>query len=544
MVSFLTETPREGEYIPREEKPLLSPNQLHIYQKQAVYHMLFNPFSMLWLQTGLGKTPVTLTAIVDRMRAGHVQKTLIFGPLRVIQSVWAREARKWEHTKHLRFSVMHGALEKRRRALFADADVYLCNYEGMNWLAEELEHYYISQGKPLPFQMVVYDEITKLKNSTSKRVAGGKRDVTDKWGATTPIKVIGWRKIMESFEYRVGLTGSPASNGYLDLHGQFLVIDGGARLGPYVTHFKDSYFTSDYSGWKYTPTATGQKLIEEKIADITIKMDAKEHLPDMPECVTRDVLVELPPKARKIYDKMEAEMFAALDSGTEVEVFNKASVSGKCLQIANGSVYTGGIATFTPGQDLGAKIDKNAWEKIHDEKLKALEDIIDEAGGNPVLVAYAYKPDAARIMEKFKALKPVNLTATPSSQTEAIIDKWNSGKIKLLIGHPASMGHGIDGLQDSGSIAVWFGPNWSYELYTQFCARIDRQGQKRPVSIIRILADNTVDLAVIDALEAKRDGEEGLKSAIQAYRNRGNVSSADYLDKVKEKQATSAITFL
>lgn len=549
-VSFLTEAVPvvEGEYLAATDEAKLTPDMLHQYQKQAVYHMLYHPDSMLWLQTGLGKTPITLTAIVDRMRAGQVKKTLIFGPLRVVQAVWAREARKWTHTRHLRFSVMHGTLEKRRRALFADADVYLCNYEGMNWLAEELVHYYLSQGKPLPFDMVVYDEVTKVKSSTSKRVAGGKRDVEDRWGVTTTRKITGWRAILDHFSYRVGLTGSPASNGYLDLHGQFLVVDGGARLGPYVTHFKDSYFSSDYSGWKYTPTERGKELIEGKIADITIKMDAKEHLPDMPDCITRDIWVPLPPKARKIYDEMEDKMFTALDSGTEVEVFNKASVSGKCLQIANGSVYHGGaMAQLGEHEEehTAARLSKSAWEKVHDAKLDALSDIIEEAGGRPVLCAYAFKPDAERIMERFKALKPVNMTAAPSSQTEALINKWNSGGIKLMIGHPASMGHGIDGLQDSGSIVVWFGPNWSYELYTQLCARIDRQGQTRPVSIIRILAEDTVDLVAIDSLVRKRDDEEGLKDSLRRYRNRGSTSSSEYVESVTgEANQESQVSFL
>src|SRR5690606_17001939 len=219
-----------------EVKQLLQPSQLHAYQKEAVYHGLYNPDCMYWLQMGLGKTPITLTVIIERMKAQQVKKVLIFGPLRVVQSVWHREARKWEHTKHLRFSILHGSKDKRRRALFADADIYLCNYEAMNWLAEELDHYYTSRGLPLPFEMVVYDEITKVKNSTSKRVAGGKTDVKDRRrpGHTVTVTKTGWRKHIDSFKYRVGLTGSPAANGYLDLHGQFLVVDGGQRLGPYV----------------------------------------------------------------------------------------------------------------------------------------------------------------------------------------------------------------------------------------------------------------------------------------------------------------------
>jgi SNF2 family DNA or RNA helicase len=459
---------------------------------------------MLWLQMGLGKTPITLTTIVDRMNAGQVQKTLIFGPLRVIQAVWAREARKWSHTKHLRFSVVHGTKEKRERALFANADIYLINYEGMNWLAQTLDHYYLSQGKPLPFQMVVYDEVSKLKNSTSLRMKGGTRDRHDKRGETYKIKVTGWKKILGHFRYRTGLTGTPASNGYLDLHGQYLAVDGGVRLGEYVTHYKDSYFASDYMGWSYSPTVIGKQWIEHQISDITKKMDAKDYL-DLPEKKVVNLMVDLPEKARKAYKEVEMNMFTRLDSGSEVEVFSKNSISNKCLQFCNGSPYLNS--------------DSSEYDALHDAKLDALEDVLEEAAGSPVLCSYTFKSDAERIMKKFKKIKPVNLTATKSADTEKIINDWNNGRIKLMIGHPASMGHGVDGLQDTGSILVWFGLNWSLELYEQMIGRLDRQGQKHSVSIIRILCRDTVDLAVADALSRKSDDQEGLKAALQRYRD-------------------------
>ena len=483
---------------------MLNPNQLHDYQRQCVIHQLTHPDSMLWLQMGLGKTPITLTTIVDRMNAGLVQKTLIFGPLRVIQAVWAREARKWSHTKHLRFSVVHGNKERRQTALFADADIYLTNYENMNWLAQELDHYYLSQDKQLPFDMVVYDEVSKLKNSTTLRMKGGTRDRKDRRGESYEIKVTGWRKILDHFKYRTGLTGTPASNGYLDLHGQFLAVDGGERLGPFITHYKDSYFASDYMGWSYSPTELGKQAIEKKISDITIKMDSADYL-DMPEIKEINMMVDLPPAARKAYEEVEKNMFTQLDTGKEVEVFSRSSVSNKCLQFANGTPF------------LSSESDE--YEALHDAKLDALEEVLEEAGGQPVLCSYTFRPDAARIMKRFKKYKPVNLTATPSDQTEAIIDKWNRGGIKLMVGHPASMGHGVDGLQDSGSILVWFGLNWSLELYEQMCGRLNRQGQTQSVSVIKILCRDTVDLAVADALSRKTDDQEGLKDALQRYRD-------------------------
>jgi len=482
---------------------VLKPEQLFDYQKQGVDHSINHDDTMLWLQMGLGKTIITLTAIVERINRGEVKKVLIFGPLRVIQSVWKNECRKWTHTRHLRCSVVHGTKDKRIRQIFINADIYLCNYEQMSWMAEILDHYYISQGKPIPFDMVVYDEVSKLKNSNTRRMAGGHRDYTDKEGNEKRVKFTGWRKIIPHIKYRMGLTGTPASNGYLDLHGQYLAVDGGERLGQYVTHYKNSYFASDYMGWKYAPTTKGREIIEQKISDITLKMDAKDYL-DLPDTKVTDVMVTLPENARKAYEDVERDLFTQLDNGTEIELFSRTSVSNKCLQFCNGSPYVGDTKEFEP---------------LHDAKLDALEDIIEEAAGKPVLCSYTFKSDAKRIMQRFKKLKPVNLTEAPSKETSAIIDNWKSGKIRLLIGHPASMGHGIDGLQESGSILVWFGLNWSLELYEQMNGRIDRQGQTNPVSFLRILCEDTIDLAVADALERKTDDQEGLKEALNRYRH-------------------------
>lgn len=462
---------------------------------------------------GLGKTPITLTTIVDRMRAGQVNKVLIFGSVRIIQSVWAREARKWSHTKHLRFSVVYGNKDTRQRRLFKDADIYLINYENTNWLAEVLMKYYLSQGKPLPFQMVVYDEISKFKNPTSLRMAGGNRDRKVR-GSKKRVKVnyTGWVDIVDYFKYATGLTGTPASNGYIDLHGQYLAIDGGKRLGRYVTHFREKYFQSDYNGWNYTPTPYGVDQIQAAISDITKKMDSKDYL-DLPPVKITNMMVDLPPGVRKKYDELEENLFTVLDTGKELEVFNKASLSNKVLQMANGAPYVSII-----DEETGQNRVTNEFEELHDAKLNALDDVLEEAAGSPVLCSYTFKSDAARIMKKFKHYRPVNLTASRSADTEKIINRWNNGDIKLMIGHPASMGHGIDGLQQSGHIIVWFGLNWSLELYYQMNARIDRNGQTQPVSLIRILANDTLDLAVADALQRKSDDEQSLKDAIGRYR--------------------------
>jgi SNF2 family DNA or RNA helicase len=352
--------------------------------------------------------------------------------------------------------------------------------------------------------MVVYDEITKMKNSTSLRMKGGNRDKVDRRGDVHKVKILGWRSMLDRFAYRVGLTGTPASNGYLDLHGQYLAIDGGERLGQYVTHYRDSYFASDYMGWSYKPTEIGKSFIEQKIGDITLKMDAKDYL-DLPAVKVTNLMVDLPDDARRAYIDMEKKMFAELDNGVGIEVFSQSSISNKLLQFCNGSPF------LNSGTD--------EYEALHDAKMDALEDVLEEAGGSPVLCSYTFRPDAERIMKKFKKYKPVNLTDVKSKDTEKVINDWNAGKIKLLVAHPASAGHGVDGLQDSGHIVVWFGCNWSLELYEQMNARINRQGQKKAVSIIRILCRDTVDLAVADALERKTDDQEGLKAAIQRYRD-------------------------
>lgn len=495
-------------FSPAPPPGLLEPKDMHDYQGVGVDHMLINEDGMLWLGMGLGKTIISLTAIVDRINSGQVKKVLIWGPLRVIQSVWAEEARKWTHTRHLRFSLITGSPEQRARAMFANADIYLCNYENMNWLADKLQIYCLDADKPIPYDWCIYDEISKMKNSTSLRMKGGIVDVKDGRGGTVEVRKIGWRKFVPLFKYHTGLTGTPASNGYIDLHGQYLAVDNGKRLGPYITGYRDAYFESDHMGWKYSPTIPGKEWIERKISDITLKMDTRDYL-DMPECVISDVMVPLPPKARKHYEQLEQDLFTELDSGREVELFSKNSVSNKLLQVCNGQLY------------LNQEIYSEGYEAVHSAKLDALGQILEQAAGSPVLCSYTFRSDAERIMKKFgKQYNAVNLTDEKSVKTAKIIEDWNAGRIQLLLGHPASMGHGVDRLQESGNIVVWFGINWSLELYLQLIARIDRQGQTKPVSVLRILCEETIDLAVADAIETKTDNEEGLKAAIQRYRDK------------------------
>lgn len=467
---------------------MLTPELLHDYQKKAVNFQAMRPNSMLWLDMGLGKTVITLTSIGHLLSNGYLSGVVIVAPIRVLRLVWRQEALKWQHTKHLTFSLITGTKDQRTRALLKPANVYLINYENIRWLAETLHTYFISKHRPLPFDGIVWDEISKMKNSSTMRV-----------------KAV--RKILPHFKWLTGLTGTPASNGYRDLHGQFLVIDKGERLGTSKTAFRTRFYRK-IGPYREVPYEDTEETIKQLIGDITLEMSAEDYNP-LPDMLTNDVEIELPEELRATYSRLERELFTQLDSGTEIEVFNQAALTNKCLQFANGAVYP--IA----GMPL--------WESVHSLKLEALEEIIDEANGNPVLCAYAYRSDAERIMEKFKSIDPINLTQckTEASLTNAM-RRWKSGECSLMIGHPASMGHGIDGLQFKGHIIVWFGLNWSLDLYEQFNARLRRQGQGVPIIVHRILMQNTLDQAQVLALTEKADLQSGLRLAIKKYRQLKN----------------------
>jgi SNF2 family DNA or RNA helicase len=439
---------------------------------------------MLWKDMGLGKTIVTLTSISHLISTGFLRGVIIVAPIRVIRLVWRQEAVKWEHTKHLRFSMVAGTRDQRTRALLRPADIYLINYENLGWLAEVLDTYFVSKDKPMPFNGVVWDEISKMKNSTTNRV-----------------KAV--RKILPKFDWATGLTGTPASNGYKDLHGQFLVVDKGARLGTSKTAFRTRFYKKA-GPYKEVPYPDTEETIKNLIGDITLEMSAEDYN-KLPDLIVNNVEVEMPEEVRSKYDQMEREFFTVLDSGKELEVFNSAALTNKCLQFSNGAVYP------VAGMPL--------WEPVHDAKMDALEEILDEAQGSPVLCAYAYRSDAQRIMQRFKNLNPINLTECKSEGSlTAAMARWKSGQCALMIGHPASMGHGIDGLQHAGRTLVWFGLTWSLDLYEQFNARVRRQGQGASVVCHHILCRDTIDQAQAIALSDKATTQAGLRAAVKQYR--------------------------
>jgi len=290
---------------------MLTPDLLHGYQQKAVNFQSTHPNSMLWLDMGLGKTVITLTTLAHLIRTSFLRGVIIVAPIRVIRLVWRQEAAKWEHTKHLKFSMVTGTKDQRTRALLRPADVYMINYENLGWLAETLQTYFVKKDKPMPFNGIIWDEISKMKNSATNRVKA-------------------FRKIADKFDWTTGLTGTPASNGYKDLHGQFLVVDKGERLGTSKTQFKTRFYKK-VGPYKEVPYEDTEDTIKKLIGDITLEMSAEDYNP-LPDLIVNNIEIEMPDELRAKYERLEKEFFMVLDSGKEIEAFNQAALTNKCLQ--------------------------------------------------------------------------------------------------------------------------------------------------------------------------------------------------------------------
>lgn len=469
--------------VTKPQQGLLTLKQFHQYQQTMVNFQVNHIRSMIWGFMGSGKTIVTLTTAWHLLQHGLIRGVLVLAPLRVVQSVWEKEARKWEHTKDLTFSTITGPPDRRMSALFQQADVYLTNYENLQWLNAQLQAYFIQPGNPMPFDMLVVDEISKMKNSNTVRME-----------SLLPL--------LPAFTYRTGLTGTPAPNGYIDLHGQYLVIDDGVRLGTEKSAYENAYFKScGHMGYSHQIADNANEIIERNISDITLEMAEEDYL-ELPDLMMFDIHAHLPPGARKKYNQMEKDLFAEMDDGSEVEVTSEVAKINKLLQMSNGAIYT--------------NPETREWKKLHDSKLDVLEDILEEAAGQPVLLGYNFRTDAARICKRFKFA--VNLNSLNSKEFNQAIQDFAAGRIRLLIGHPQSFGHGTDGLQYGGSILVWYGLPWSLEYYLQFNKRIHRQGQGKPVTCYRILAPDTMDEAVAIKLGLKDDTQKALRAAVGEYR--------------------------
>ena len=445
----------------------------HDYQTYATNFILDHPVAAVFLDMGLGKSIITLTAIFDLcLDSFLIRKVLVIAPLRVARDTWPSELRKWDHLKGLTWSVAVGSEVERKAALQQDAFVYIINRENVQWLVEE-------SGIPFDYDMVVIDELSSFKSYQAKRF----RSLT---------------KVRPKVKRIVGLTGTPSSNGLMDLWAEFRILDMGKRLGRYITHYRNAYFQPDKRNgqvvFSYKPLPGAEEAIYEKISDITISMKAADHL-KMPECVLNEVKVDLSTKEREVYDSMKHDLVVSL-AGEEIDAGNAAALGNKLSQMANGAVYGEDRRVFS----------------IHDKKLDALEDLIEAANGKPVLVAYWFKHDMERIQQRLKKLHiPFSTMDTSDS-----IARWNRGEIPVALIHPDSAGHGLN-IQSGGSTLIWFGLTWSLELYQQTNARLWRQGQQAETVVIHhIITKNTIDERIISALRSKDKTQSALIDAVKA----------------------------
>lgn len=457
---------------------MLAENQLHNYQKACVNHIIKNPFCGIFLDMGLGKTISALTAI-NYLKYDYcdISSVLVIAPKRVAETVWAEEAKKWQHTCHLKFSKVIGSEKQRIAALHEKADIYVVSRDNIAWLCS----LYAAR---LPFDMLVIDELSSFKSHQTQRFKS-------------------LRLARPWFKRVVGLTGTPAPNGLINLWSQMYLIDRGQRLEKTITAYRSRYFkpgaSNGYVVYSYNLLANSEEMIHERIKDICISMRAEDYL-EVPERVDNFVYVVLPKQLQDIYNRFERESVISLIAKSDdnvgqvtVNAVNAAALSNKLLQFANGAMYNE-VGVVYP---------------IHDLKLEALKEIIEASEGKPVLVAWTYQFDRDRIKAYFKGLNPREL------KTEKDINDWNEGKIQLMLAHPASAGHGLN-LQSGGHIIVWYGLTWSLELYQQFNARLHRQGQKEKTIIHHIVAKGTHDIDVIQALKQKDKTQNSLMDSIKA----------------------------
>ena len=445
----------------------------HEYQRYAAEYIKAHPAAAVFLACGLGKTSITLTAVNDLMfDSFEIHRALVVAPIRVVSFSWPAEIEKWDHLAGLKYSVAVGTAAERLAALKKPADIYLINRENVQWLITE-------SGIPFDFDMVVVDELSSFKNHQTKR-----------------FKAL--MKVRPKVKRIVGLTGTPSSNGLMDLWAEFRLLDMGERLGRFIGQYRTFYFRPDKQNgqvvFSYKPLPGAEKQIYDKISDITISMKSTDHL-QMPELINSRYTVYLSEKEDSHYADLKKDLVLQLPDG-DITAANAASLSGKLSQMANGAVYT----------DAGETV------AIHERKLDALEDIIEAANGKPVLVAYWFRHDLERITERLQKLK----IPYARLDTDGSIRKWNAGEIPVALIHPASAGHGLN-LQGGGNTLVWFGLTWSLELYQQTVARLWRQGQESETVVVQhIIAEGTIDERIMKALSEKDTTQAALIDAVKA----------------------------
>lgn len=446
---------------------------LHNYQVVAKDFIIGHPYAAVILDMGMGKTATTLSAVNELMfDRFEVTKVLVIAPLRVANTVWSDEIEQWAELRHLRYSKIVGTPKQRNVALQKDADIYIVNRENLPWLVEQCSPYF-------KWDMVVIDELSSFKSWQSKRFKA----------------FMAMRPYMKRV---VGLTGTPSSNGLMDLFAEFKVIDGGERLGRFIGEFRSRYFEEGRRNgnivYEYIPMDYAECQIQDKISDITISMKALDYL-DMPDLISTKKLVRMSEKEKEKYSQFKKEYVLLELDGLEVTAANAASLTNKLVQLSNGAVYS----------------DDHTVVPLHEQKLDALEDILESANGEPVLVAYWFKHDLARIMGRLEKLK----VKSRVMKTEEDIREWNKGNVPVGLLHPAGAGHGLN-LQKGGHHLVWFGLTWSLELYQQTNARLWRQGQEAETVVIQhIVTEGTIDEEILKALENKDAQQERLIEAVK-----------------------------
>lgn len=440
----------------------------HNYQSYAIDYIENHPVAAVLLDMGLGKTVISLTAIADLLfDSFEAHRILVVAPLRVARDTWPAELAKWQHLKHLTYAVAVGTVKERKAALMAGADITIINRENLGWLID-------SSGYEFNYDMVIIDELSSFKNHKSKRFQS-------------------LMKVRPKVKRIIGLTGTPSSNGLMDLWAEFKLLDFGERLGRFITHYRNNYFIPDKRNgeiiYSYKPMPYAEDAIYRKISDITISMKSTDHL-QMPELITSQYEVQLSEDEEQRYEELKAYFILELPEG-EITAANAASLTGKLSQLANGAIYD----------------DEGNIVEFHDRKLDALEDIIESANGKPLLVAYWFKHDLQRIKKRFDVRE--------IKTSKDIID-WNNGDIPVAVIHPASAGHGLN-LQAGGSTLIWFGLTWSLELYQQTNARLWRQGQSSGTVVIEhIITKGTIDERILKALSLKEVSQNALIDAVKA----------------------------
>lgn len=448
--------------------------ELHPYQKEAFDFITSRPYSALFLDMGLGKTLITLKAIERLIIDMEVKAVLIVAPLRVARLTWPMEIAKWPELSWLSYTILHGS--KKSDRLKGSNFVYLINYEGLVWLAEELKKMPVEKW---PFDMIIWDELTKMKASGTQRFK----------------KV---KQLLPKFKRRLGLTGTPAPNGLADLYGQMYVVDCGESLGTSSNRFMMRYFKKDYMGFSWEPLPHAAEQINRAIAPRVLCMTAKDKL-GKASPTFETVELTFTKDLEKQYQKLEKDLFVQLESA-DIEVFNAAALTNKCLQFASGAAYDA---------------DKR-FHQIHDLKIDALKDVI-ETHKKPILVAYNFQFEREKLKAAFGEKVEFLGSGLPETKEQDIIKRWNEGKVPMLACHPASAGHGLN-LQHGSNILVWLTLNWSLELYAQMNARIDRQGQKEQPIIYHFVVKNTVDELVLESLNNKDKTQTSMVNALKLYR--------------------------